>query len=60
MKCNEQHIDDIEDTTLVRRIFVNFSQSVAKLWNKWRTGSRMTKVGLENWCDVSLELLEKE
>ncbi|CAE7814123.1 unnamed protein product [Symbiodinium sp. CCMP2592] len=26
-----------------RRIFVNFSQSVAKLWNKWRTGSRMTK-----------------
>eukprot|EP00413_Alexandrium_margalefii_P039940 CAMPEP_0204600146 /NCGR_PEP_ID=MMETSP0661-20131031/55269_1 /ASSEMBLY_ACC=CAM_ASM_000606 /TAXON_ID=109239 /ORGANISM="Alexandrium margalefi, Strain AMGDE01CS-322" /LENGTH=357 /DNA_ID=CAMNT_0051610937 /DNA_START=100 /DNA_END=1170 /DNA_ORIENTATION=+ len=23
-----------------RRIFVNFSQSVAKLWNKWRTGSR--------------------
>ncbi len=28
---------------LSRRIFVNFSQSVAKLWNKWRTGSRMTK-----------------
>ena len=26
-----------------RRIFVNFSQSVAKLWNKWRTGSRMSK-----------------
>merc|ERR550532_1192548 len=25
-----------------RRIFVNFSQSVAKLWNKWRTGSRLT------------------
>lgn len=25
-----------------RRIFVNFSQSVAKLWNKWRTGSKMT------------------
>merc|ERR1712129_360246 len=25
-----------------RRIFVNFSQSVAKLWNKWRTGSRVT------------------
>ena len=29
-----------------RRIFVNFSQSVAKLWNKWRTGSRMSKVEL--------------
>lgn len=26
-----------------RRIFVNFSQSVAKLWNKWKTGSRMSK-----------------
>jgi len=26
-----------------RRIFVNFSQSVAKLWNKWRTGSKMSK-----------------
>eukprot|EP00930_Biecheleria_cincta_P046194 TRINITY_DN31865_c0_g1_i1.p1 TRINITY_DN31865_c0_g1~~TRINITY_DN31865_c0_g1_i1.p1 ORF type:complete len:433 (-),score=67.17 TRINITY_DN31865_c0_g1_i1:85-1359(-) len=26
-----------------RRIFVNFSQSVAKLWNKWRTGTRMSK-----------------
>mmetsp|Transcript_48957 Transcript_48957/g.151159 ORF Transcript_48957/g.151159 Transcript_48957/m.151159 type:complete len:449 (-) Transcript_48957:74-1420(-) len=25
-----------------RRIFVNFSQSVAKLWNKWRTGSKIT------------------
>eukprot|EP00421_Protoceratium_reticulatum_P017598 CAMPEP_0168388020 /NCGR_PEP_ID=MMETSP0228-20121227/16240_1 /TAXON_ID=133427 /ORGANISM="Protoceratium reticulatum, Strain CCCM 535 (=CCMP 1889)" /LENGTH=344 /DNA_ID=CAMNT_0008401263 /DNA_START=75 /DNA_END=1106 /DNA_ORIENTATION=- len=25
-----------------RRIFVNFSQSVAKLWNKWRTGSRVS------------------
>lgn len=26
-----------------RRIFVNFSQSVAKLWNKWRTGSQISK-----------------
>merc|ERR1712232_187771 len=26
-----------------RRIVVNFSQSVAKLWNKMRTGSRISK-----------------
>eukprot|EP00933_Yihiella_yeosuensis_P080202 TRINITY_DN9360_c3_g1_i2.p1 TRINITY_DN9360_c3_g1~~TRINITY_DN9360_c3_g1_i2.p1 ORF type:complete len:444 (-),score=88.55 TRINITY_DN9360_c3_g1_i2:77-1408(-) len=25
-----------------RRILVNFSQSVAKLWNKWKTNSRMS------------------
>lgn len=26
-----------------RRVVINFSQSVAKLWNKWRTGSRIGK-----------------
>lgn len=31
-----------------RRIGVNFSQSVAKMWNKWRTGSRMSKEDLDN------------
>mmetsp|Transcript_57213 Transcript_57213/g.165796 ORF Transcript_57213/g.165796 Transcript_57213/m.165796 type:complete len:428 (-) Transcript_57213:29-1312(-) len=30
-----------------RRIGVNFSQSVAKMWNKWRTGSRMTREDLQ-------------
>lgn len=30
-----------------RRIFVNFSQSVAKLWNRWRTGAS-TKVSAED------------
>ena len=46
-ECN-QHLQPTHrkgrvQTCLSRRIFVNFSQSVAKLWNKWRTGSRMTK-----------------
>lgn len=36
LKMHDCVIDD-------RRIFVNFSQSVSKLWNKWRTGSRMSK-----------------
>eukprot|EP00927_Polykrikos_kofoidii_P068326 TRINITY_DN63697_c0_g1_i1.p1 TRINITY_DN63697_c0_g1~~TRINITY_DN63697_c0_g1_i1.p1 ORF type:complete len:443 (+),score=75.78 TRINITY_DN63697_c0_g1_i1:50-1330(+) len=31
-----------------RRIVVNFSQSVAKLWNKWRTGSRVSKEDIRN------------
>merc|ERR1711862_555772 len=26
-----------------RRVVINFSQSVAKLWNKWRTGARIGK-----------------
>eukprot|EP00434_Breviolum_minutum_P012262 symbB.v1.2.010809.t1/scaffold712.1/size170421/8 len=35
-----------------RRIFVNFSQSVAKLWNKWRTGSRMTKEDVKGGAET--------
>jgi len=36
LKMHDCVIDD-------RRIVVNFSQSVAKLWNKFRTGSRMSR-----------------
>lgn len=35
-----------------RRIFVNFSQSVAKLWNKWRTGSRMSKEDVKGGAET--------
>mmetsp|Transcript_92684 Transcript_92684/g.239328 ORF Transcript_92684/g.239328 Transcript_92684/m.239328 type:complete len:414 (-) Transcript_92684:34-1275(-) len=31
-----------------RRIGCNFSQSVAKMWNKFKTGSRMSKADLDN------------
>lgn len=41
LKMHDCVIDD-------RRVFINFSQSVAKLWNKWRTGSRISKEDVQN------------
>ena len=54
MKMNNVLIDD-------RRIKVDFSQSVAKLWNKRRRGERLSRVdGMEDRILASLLLCREE